>query len=167
MIDEIRLFGDAVLRTVATDVADFNGDLRKLADRLLAVQAREKAIGVAAVQIGVELNVFSLNAGTIKRRGQIEVLVNPQVVAEEGEVIEEEGCLSFPNIFCDVIRPRWVAIKAYDLDGNPVEREADGMLARAYLHEIDHLQGRLFIDRVDPNTRERVLAKMQNLLRRR
>jgi peptide deformylase len=161
MNDAIRMFGDPVLRTVVPEVADFDRHLRELADRLIAVQAREEAVGVAAVQIGVELSVFSLDAGMIRRGGKTEVLVNPHLVAEEGEVVEEEGCLSFPDIFCDVIRPRWVAVAARDLDGNPVEREASGMLARAYLHEIDHLQGRLVIDRVDPDTRERILAKMR------
>ncbi|HUU45644.1 MAG TPA: peptide deformylase [Acidobacteriota bacterium] len=162
MRDAIRLYGDPVLRAVAQEVSDFDENLQKLADRLLTALAREEAIGVAAPQIGAGLRVFSLNAGTIMRGGTTEVLVNPELADQDGEVVDEEGCLSFPDIFCDIIRPRWVAIRARDLDGNPVEREATGTLARAYVHEIDHLHGHLIIDRVDPNTRDKILARMRN-----
>ena len=167
MRDTIRVYGDPVLRAVAQEVSDFDEKLQKLADRLLTSLARENAVGVAAPQIGAEFRVFSLDAGTITRGGTSEVLVNPELVDHDGEIVEEEGCLSFPDIFCDIIRPRWVAIRARDLDGNPVEREATGMLARAYVHEIDHLHGHLIIDRVDPSTRDKILARMRNGARQR
>ncbi|MEW5700928.1 MAG: peptide deformylase [Candidatus Zixiibacteriota bacterium] len=159
--DDILLYGDPVLRRVAAQVSGFDGSLRLLAERLLRIQTRERAIGVAANQIGAEWSVFSVDEGMIRRGGAAEVLVNPVVAATDGEVITEEGCLCFPGIFIEVARPRWVAIRAFDCDGRPVEREAEGMLARAYLHEIDHLQGRLFIDRVDPPTRRLVLERMR------
>lgn len=161
MDEVIRLFGDPVLRRVASEVSEFDGSLQELARRLLAMQAHERAAGVAAVQLGVELKVFAVDERALSCGRRTEVLVNPLIVENDGEVVEEEGCLSFPGIFCDVIRPRRVGIKAYDLDGNPVEREATGMLARAYVHEIDHLEGRLIIDRVDPDTKEWILSKMK------
>ena len=157
MDEVIRLFGDPVLRRVASEVLEFDGRLQELARRLLAMQAHERAAGVAAVQLGVELKVFAVDERALSCGRRAEVLI----VENDGEVVEEEGCLSFPGIFCDVIRPRRVGIKAYDLDGNPVEREATGMLARAYVHEIDHLEGRLIIDRVDPDTKEWILSKMK------
>ena len=161
IMDSIRLYGDPVLRVAVPEVSVFDGGLQSVAGRLLAAQARAEAVGVAAPQIGVELKVFSLNAGVITRNGEIEVLANPELVDQEGEIVDEEGCLSFPDIFCEVVRPRWVAVRAYDLDGNPVEREATGMLARAYVHEIDHLHGNLFIDQVDAKTRAKIVAKMR------
>ena len=106
-------------------------------------------------------------SGGFRRGGGTEVLVNPVLADSDGEVIAEEGCLCFPEIFIEVARPRRVAIRAFDRHGHPVEREADGTLARAYVHEIDHLRGRLFIDRVDPFTRRRVLERMRALKARR
>lgn len=162
MDEAIRLYGDPVLRRVAADVSVFDGSLQELARRLIAMQEHERAAGVAAVQLGVELKVFSIDERALPGGRRSEVLVNPTITGSDGEVIEEEGCLSFPGIFCDVIRPRRVGIKAYDLDGNPVEREATGMLARAYVHEIDHLEGRLIIDRVDPETKEWIISTMNS-----
>jgi len=161
--DAILLYGDPVLRRAVPDVTGFDGSLQELADRLLRVQARERAVGLAAIQIAVEQNVFSVDEGMIRRGGETEILVNPVLVETDGEIIAEEGCLCFPDIFIEVARPRWVAIRAVDRHGHPVEREAEGTLARAYLHEIDHLQGRLFIDLVDPFTRRRVLERMRAL----
>lgn len=161
MIQEIRLYGDEVLRRPAKDVSEFGAELQQLARNLLMTQAQEHAVGLAAVQIGVEQNVFSIDGSTVERRGRREVLVNPTVVDSDGEIIEEEGCLSFPGIFVPISRPRWVAIRARNLDGKEIEREATGFIARAYLHEVDHLRGRLFTDLMDPDTRASVVKKMQ------
>ncbi|GAB4322107.1 MAG: peptide deformylase [Candidatus Zixiibacteriota bacterium] len=163
MIQEIRLYGDEVLRRPADDVCDFGATLQQLASDLLMTQAAAKAVGVAAVQIGVEQNVFSIDGSTVERRGRREVLVNPQVVETHGEVVEEEGCLSFPGIFVPIRRPEWVAIRAQNLDGKEIEREATGYLARAYLHEIDHLRGRLFTDLMDADTRRDVIRRMRSI----
>jgi len=158
---EIRLYGDAALRRLAAEVTVFDAALQELAARLLAVRARVRAIGVAATQIAVERNLFAVDEGRIRRGGRAEVLVNPIVIATEGEIVAEEGCLSFPGIFINVARPQRIALRAQDPHGRPLEREAAGMLARAYLHEIDHLQGRLFIDGVDESTRSRVQEQMR------
>ncbi|MBD3298056.1 MAG: peptide deformylase [candidate division Zixibacteria bacterium] len=163
MIQDIRLFGDEVLRMPAEDVCDFGAHLQQLASDLLMTQAEAKAVGLAAVQIGVEQNVFSIDGSTVERRGRREVLVNPQVADSHGEMVEEEGCLSFPGIFVPISRPAWVAIRAQNLDGKEIVREATGYLARAYLHEIDHLRGRLFTDLMDADTRRDVIGKMRSL----
>ena len=163
MIQEIRLYGDDVLRKPTPDVDAFDAHLQQLASDLLMTQAQANAVGLAAVQIGVELNVFSIDGSTVERRGRREVLVNPQVADTHGEVVEEEGCLSFPGIFVPISRPEWVAIKAQNLDGKEIEREAAGYLARAYLHEIDHLRGRLFTDLMDLDTRKDVIRRMRSM----
>jgi peptide deformylase len=162
MIHELRLYGDPVLRRAATRVTDFDQRLRQLAEDLLATQDQAGAVGLAAVQIGVDWNVFSVDGTQVQRRGRREVLVNPEIVEQDGEVVDEEGCLSFPGIFIRIARPQRVAIRACDLKGREIEREVEDFLARAYVHEIDHLQGRLFIDRMDPETRARVVGKMRS-----
>lgn len=163
MIHPIRLYGDPVLRKPAVRVAEFDGRLKQLADDLIATQEKAGAVGLAAVQIGSDWNVFSIDGSQVERRGRREVLVNPEIAEQDGEVTDEEGCLSFPGIFVRIRRPQHVAIRAYDLNGKPVEREADGFIARAYLHEIEHLQGRLFIDQMDPDTRAKVVGKMKSV----
>lgn len=167
MIRDIRLYGDAILRRRADDVVDFGEHLRQLAEDLLTTQDDANAVGLAAVQIGVNLNVFSIDGAQVKRRGIREVLVNPVLADSDGEIVEEEGCLSFPGIFAPVARPKWVAIRARGIDGEIVEREAKGYLARAYLHEIDHLNGRLFTDLMDPDTRVDVIRKVRSVVAKR
>ena len=163
MIHEIRLYGDPVLRSPAIRVMNFDQHLHQLAEDLKLTQEHMGAVGLAAVQIGSQWNVFSIDGTQVQRRGRREVLANPEVVGQNGEIVDEEGCLSFPGIFVRIARPQWVALRAQDLNGKVIEREADGFLARAYLHEIDHLQGRLFIDRMDPDSRAKVVGKMQSI----
>jgi peptide deformylase len=167
VIRGIRLYGDAILRRPAGEVSDFGGHLRQLADDLLATQDDAGAVGLAAVQIGVGSSVFSIDGSQVKRRGHREVLVNPILADSDGELVEEEGCLSFPGIFAPIARPKWVAIRAQGIDGEIVEREAKGYLARAYLHEIDHLNGRLFTDLMDPDTRADVIRKVRSVIAKR
>jgi peptide deformylase len=162
--DALRLFDDPALRRQARDVTVFDADLHRLVERLLRVQKRHHAVGVAASQIGDDRNVFTLDGAQFSRGGKPMVFINAQVVSEDGEIIEEEGCLSFPDIFIDVIRPRQITITAFDKEHKPIEREATGLLARAFSHETDHLQGRLLIDRVAPDVRDTVLNRMRRLV---
>jgi len=167
VIRDIRLYGDEVLRRPACQVTKFGDHLQQLAEDLLLTQDDAGAVGLAAVQIGIDLSVFSIDGSQIKRRGRREVLVNPVLADSDGEVIDEEGCLSFPGIFAPVARPKWVAIRARTIDGEVIEREAKGYLARAYLHEIDHLNGRLFTDLMDPDTRIDVIRKVRSVIAKR
>lgn len=164
--DTVRLFDDAVLRAPVRDVTDFGASLRALIDRLLRVQRRERAVGVAATQIGESWNVFVLNGAELRRGGKPEVYINPRILREEGQDTDEEGCLSFPGLFIPVVRPQRVEIEALDADGRRFTREGAGLRARAFSHETDHLLGRLIVDRVDPELRESVLARMRALRRK-
>ena len=159
-IDSVRVYDDAVLRAPARPVTEFDADLDRLIARLLRVQKRHRAVGVAASQIGEPWDVFVINGAEIKNGGKPEVYVNARIVSEVGQDTDEEGCLSFPGIFVPIRRPGRVAIAALDQDGNGFEREATGLLARAYSHETDHLQGRLIVDRVGANVREKLIRHM-------
>lgn len=159
--DRVRVYDDAVLRAPVQDVTDFGAELRRLVERLLRVQKRNHAIGVAATQIGEPWNVFVINGAEIRSGGKPEVYVNARIVSEEGSDIDEEGCLSFPGIFIPISRPFRVELTAQDPDGFAVEREATGLLARAYSHETDHLKGQLIIDRVTPQARGKIIEKMK------
>ncbi|MBI3872786.1 MAG: peptide deformylase [candidate division Zixibacteria bacterium] len=159
----IRVYGDPILSRPAAAVSRFDATLRRLVERMLRVQSEADAIGLAAVQVGVPQDVFTVDEGQIYRRGKTDVLINAVLVAMEGEETDEEGCLSFPKVFLHVVRPRRVAVTACDLEGNTIEREAKGMLARVYSHEIDHLQGRLMIDRVDSRARARAVKRMREV----
>lgn len=161
-VDPIRVFEDSVLRAPVRQVTDFGQQLQSLIQRLLRAQKRNKAIGVAAPQIGEPWNVFVIDGARIQRGGKPEVYVNPRVHSEEGHDFDEEGCLSFPDIFVAVPRPARVTIVAQDADGRPFEREATGLWARAYCHETDHLNGCLIIDRVSPSLREKILQSMKS-----
>lgn len=160
--DDVRVYDDAVLRSPVRDVTDFGGELKALIDRLLRVQKRDRAIGVAATQIGEAWNVFVLNGAEIKRGGKPEVYVNARILTEGGDTLDEEGCLSFPDIFIPILRPSFVSLVAQDPAGMTFECEGRGLLARAFSHEIDHLQGRLIIDRVTPSTRAKIIARMKS-----
>jgi peptide deformylase len=165
-VDEVRVFDDSVLRARVRDVTEFGENLRDLIQRLLRVQKRDHAIGVAAPQIGELWNVFVINGAQIEHGGKPEVYVNARILSEEGHDLDEEGCLSFPGIFVPVLRPRLVGIAAQDEAGNPFEREGTGLLARAFSHEADHLQGRLIIDRLAPEMRDKIIARMKTNTRR-
>lgn len=160
--DKVRIYGDDVLRHPVRDVTEFDAHLKRLIDRLLRVQKRERAIGVAATQIGEPWNVFVVNGREIVRGGKPEVYINARILGEEGDCLDEEGCLSFPGVFIPVLRPRLVSITAQDPSGNRFEREGWDLWARAYSHEIDHLQGRLLIDRVAPGVRAKIIARLKS-----
>ena len=143
----------AVLHQQASEVAVIDRDVAALADTLLSLMHAANGIGLAAPQVGLAHRMFVMCApGDIER-----VMINPQIVAQsEQEVVLEEGCLSIPGIFADVRRPQQVTITGYDQRGASFELTADGMQARVALHEIDHLNGVLFWDRVPRHIRRRL-----------
>lgn len=122
-------------------------------------------IGLAAPQIGINkrLAVIDLTSGQ-EKDGQL-VLVNPSIVAEEGSQKEEEGCLSIPGFTAAVTRPRWVKVRAQNLDAQEFEIEGEDLLARAFCHEIDHLDGVLYIDHISPLKRDMIKRKIRKMMR--
>ena len=153
----VRLFGDPVLRTRAAEVVDFDKELRNLVRDLLETMTQEGAAGLAAPQLGVSLRVFSYHCDDVTGH-----LVNP-VVEVIGEEMQDgpEGCLSIPGMFWDCRRHMRVVARGQNQHGEPIEVTGSERLARAIQHETDHLDGVLFIDRLDPATRKQAMREIR------
>jgi peptide deformylase len=148
VIAPIRLFGDPVLRQRAIEVVDFDRELAKLVEDLTDTMLDAPGAGLAAPQIGIGLRVFTWNVD-----GEVGHLVNPVLDLSADEQLGPEGCLSIPELTFDCRRALSVVAKGFDLHGEPVTIEGTELLARALQHETDHLDGVLFIDRLDDETR--------------
>ncbi len=157
-----------VLRQIAAPVDSFDKELRRFADEMLATMYAAPGIGLAAPQVGVSKRMAVIDIA--KREEQPpnpHIFINPEVVwRSEDRSVYEEGCLSIPEFYEDVTRPASVRVKYIDIDGNPREIEADGLMATCLQHEIDHLNGVLFIDYISKLKRDRVVKKFAKLARR-
>ncbi|MFW6175739.1 MAG: peptide deformylase, partial [Acidobacteriota bacterium] len=147
-IRPIRLYPDPVLRETCPPVERFDPELASLVDDMVATMHDAPGVGLAAPQVGVELRVAVVDLSVGEDPAQLHVLVNPDVVEEEGQGTEVEGCLSIPDFTEKVDRATRIRVRAHDVRGEPFELEAEDWLARAVLHEIDHLDGVLFVDRL-------------------
>jgi peptide deformylase len=144
----VVLLGNPVLRERARTVAGIDDGVRRLLADLEATMQAQDGLGLAANQIGELVRAFAIDPRGADQDAAPYCVINPEVIATEGELEREEGCLSVPGIYEVLPRPELVRIRGLDGHGRPLELEATGLLARAYLHEIDHLNGRLFIDRI-------------------
>jgi peptide deformylase len=153
----IVLLGNRTLRKRARAVAGLDDDVRRLLSDLKVTMQAQDGLGLAANQVGELVRAFAIDPRGADLDAAPYCVVNPEIVVTEGEVEREEGCLSVPGIYEVLPRPELVRIRGLDEKGNPVELEATGLLARAYMHEIDHLNGRLLIDRIG-DLRLRMLA---------
>jgi peptide deformylase len=155
---KVRRYGDPILRRRANPVETVTADVRKLVDDMIETMYDEVGIGLAAPQVGASVRL--LVVGDEEGRGA-QALVNPAITAEGGKVTAEEGCLSLPGIFAQVTRSEWVTLQAQDLEGRPIAITARGLRARVFQHEIDHLDGVLFIDRLEPMVRDRIKRRIK------
>ena len=155
---KVRRYGDPVLRRRAVPVEAVTPEVRRLASDMIETMYDEVGIGLAAPQVGVSRRL--LLVGDEEGRG-VQVLVNPAISAQGGKVTAEEGCLSLPGVFAQVTRSEWVTLEAQDLEGRPVAVTARGLRARVFQHEIDHLDGVLFIDRLEPVIRDRIKRRIK------
>ena len=155
-IQPIRLFGDPVLRRPAVEVVDFDRELRRLVQDLTDTMLEAPGAGLAAPQIGVGLRVFTWYVG-----GEVGHLVNPSLDLSTDQQDGPEGCLSLPDITFDCRRARSVVARGFDMHGEPVTIEGSELLARAIQHETDHLDGILFIDRLDPEARKAAMRAIR------
>lgn len=154
----VRKYGDPALRRRASEVGEITDEIRKIVDDMVETMYDEVGIGLAAPQVGIPLRLIVI---ADDRTRQARPLVNPVIVDRSGEQTAEEGCLSIPGVFAPVSRATWVRVEARDLDGQPVTIEGRDLLARVLQHEIDHVDGVLFIDRVDPVTRDRIKRRIK------
>ncbi|MQW76257.1 peptide deformylase [Nocardioides sp. dk4132] len=155
-IQPIRLFGDPVLRRPAIEVVDFDRELRTLVQDLTDTMRNAPGAGLAAPQIGVGLRVFTWWVD-----GEVGHLVNPDLSLSEETQDGPEGCLSLPDLTYDCRRARSVVARGFDMHGEPVVIEGSDLLARAIQHETDHLDGVLFIDRLDPEARKAAMREIR------
>lgn len=160
-IRQILIAPDPKLKTVAKDVAEVNDAVRRLADDMLETMYEAKGVGLAAVQIGEPLRLLVMDVDQKDDFRKPWVVVNPKIVWRSEDLAEgEEGCLSVPDIWETVERAAKVRVEYLDRDGKPQSVEADGMLAVCLQHEIDHLNGKLFIDRLSRLKRSMALKKL-------
>jgi peptide deformylase len=153
---KVITLGDQLLRQKAEAVKDIDDHIIKTAGEMLDALHRQKGVGLAGPQIGLMKRIFVVHIDGDEPR----VFINPSIIATSQETAKyEEGCLSIPGVWADVIRPRTVKVQAWNEKGRPFTMETEGILARVILHEYDHLEGVLFIDRLSPRKRDRILVK--------
>ncbi len=161
-------YPEPVLLTVARPLgeADFTGDLAETVERMFAVMENAQGVGLAAPQVGISHRFFVMDIpedSSIGRRADRHVLINPEIVRVEGEQVGDEGCLSFPGLYQTVKRDMRVIVRAQDIAGAEFELDLDGLAARCVLHETDHCDGIVFLERVSPLKRELAKRKIKRL----
>lgn len=159
MAYSIRTFGDPVLKSKAAAITDVDGKLVRLVDDMFTTLYESNlGIALAAPQIGVQKQIFVWDLD-----GEREVIFNPEIVESDGEWVYDEGCLSIPGLYVEMVRPKTVLMRGVDINGEIVEREADELEARMYQHELDHLHGVLMFDRMQPDQRKEAMKEFRRL----
>lgn len=159
MAYSIRTFGDPVLKSSAAPVTDIDGKIARLVDEMFdTLYESQNGIALAAPQIGVQKQIFVWDL-----EEQPTVIINPEIVESDGEWVYDEGCLSIPGLYVELLRPKRVLMRGLDLDGNTVELEADELEARMFQHELDHLHGVLMFDRMLPDQYREAMAEYRRL----
>jgi peptide deformylase len=164
MVRKILKYGEPVLERAADPVADFNSpDLKQLIEDMFETMYAAKGVGLAAPQVGIGQRVTVIDLSVGEDETKKLVLVNPEIVAREGSQVGEEGCLSIPGFREPVTRANKVTVKAHNEKGEPVELSAEELLARALQHEVDHLNGKLFINHLSALKRDIIRRKIKKL----
>ena len=156
---------NSVLRKKCLKVENIDETLVTLADDMIETMYAASGLGLAANQVGVTSDLFVIDVGIEKEKRDPVIIINPVITASEEEVIAEEGCLSIPEVFAQVKRSQHVEVKGYDLKGNELRYEAEGFLARAFQHEMDHLNGVLFWDNLSKVKRDILQRKFKKKLK--
>ena len=162
-VRQIRLYGDPVLRQRSEPVEEIDDDVKDLVAGLVATVDDVEGLGLAAPQIGISKRVIVVVEPDGNGDRKHHVIINPEIVSACGEDMNEEGCLSIPGIFAKVKRPQSVALRGRDPSGRDVSIEAKGLMARAFAHEIDHLDGILFTDRISMVKRSLLKRKLNEI----
>jgi peptide deformylase len=164
-IHEVVKWPEPVLAQVGAPVTVFDAELKKLVDEMFDSMYAAQGIGLAAPQIALSKRICVIDVSFKKNPKEKIVLINPEIIDRKGKQVEEEGCLSLPEIREKVSRAAWVKVRAQDAGGEWFELEGEELLARAIQHEIDHLDGVLFIDRLSRLKRDLVIRKMKKLIK--
>jgi peptide deformylase len=165
MILPIVKYGDPVLQVEGEEVNNIDGKLAEFIGNMFETMYEAKGCGLAGPQVALSKKLFVMDVSAGKEaRGRI-ICINPQIVETKGKIVSEEGCLSFPGIYFEVERPEIVTVSAIDLDGKEFTFEAEGLAARCVLHEIDHINGKLFIEFLSPLKRDLLKRKIKKKIK--
>ncbi|WP_297212530.1 MULTISPECIES: peptide deformylase [Thermodesulfovibrio] len=151
---EIRKYPDEILKKKAEKIETLDGNLQRLIEDMIETMYKANGIGLAAPQVGISKRLIIVDTSPRQENQSLIVLINPEIIQSEGEILSEEGCLSLPGFLTRLKRKERVLVRGTDRKGKEIEIEAEGLLARALQHEIDHLDGTLLIDRISPLKRE-------------
>jgi len=162
---EIRKYGDPVLREEAQLVSEIDDKLQKLIDDMIDTMYAAPGVGLAANQVGVAVRLMVIDLTVGEDPAQVHTFINPEIFDSEGEITEEEGCLSIPDFVEIVTRPEKLKVRYLDRKGQEQVMTAEGLMARAVCHEIDHLNGTLFVDYLRGIKKERILKRIQKLVK--
>jgi peptide deformylase len=165
MLRPILKYGDNVLHEPAKPVEAITPEVERLVDDMIETMYGAAGVGLAAPQVGVALRVFVVDVSVGRDPSSLLVFINPEFVERDGMQLEEEGCLSVPGFNATVARPSRAIVKGLDRNGNSFEREGTGLLARAFQHEMDHLDGLLFVDRLRGIKRDLIVRRIKKLSR--
>lgn len=161
---KILTYGNPVLRQKAKEISNINKKIEDLAQRMVKTMHTAPGIGLAAPQVSQSLRLITIDLSVGEKNQDLIILINPEIVHKEGESVLEEGCLSIPDINEKITRPSRIVVKGFDLHGKERILEAEDLLARVFCHEIDHLNGKLFIDHLTPLVKSLIKKKLKELL---
>ena len=165
MIRPILKYGDSLLHDRAQAVDAITADIDRLIDDMIETMYAAPGVGLATPQVGVPLRVFVVDVSVGRDPNGLHVMINPEFVERDGMQLEEEGCLSVPGFNATVVRPSRAVLKGLSRQGEPQQLEGSGLLARAFQHEMDHLDGTLFVDRLRGLKRDLIVRKIRKLTR--
>jgi peptide deformylase len=165
MIRPILRYGDPLLHTAAADVPEVTDEVCRLIDDMIETMYAAPGVGLAAPQVGVPRRVFVIDTSVGRDPAALIAIVNPRFVERHGMQLEEEGCLSAPGFNATVMRPDRAVVEGLDREGHPIRVEGAGLLARAFQHEMDHLDGLVFIDRLRGIKRDLIVRRIQKMKR--
>jgi peptide deformylase len=166
MIRPIVLWGSGVLEVISEPVTNVTDAEIKLVQDMIETMYKAPGVGLAAPQVGVSKRIMVTDATSGERKDQLFTILNPQIVVADGEQFEEEGCLSIPGFSANVLRPKKVVLRGVDLNGKEIVLEGTDLLARAFCHEIDHLDGKFFLDHLSFVKRDMIKRRIKKLIRK-
>ena len=165
MIRPILKYGDGTLQQKTIEVKAITPDIERIIDDMIDTMYAAPGVGLAAPQIGVPFRIFVIDVSVGRDPESLIIMVNPEFVSRDGMQLEEEGCLSVPGFEATVVRPMHAVVKGLDRTGREYQREGTGLLARAFQHEMDHLDGKLFIDHLRGIKRDVIVRRIRKLTR--
>ncbi len=165
MILPIVKYGDPVLQKEGEQITNIDGQMAEFISNMFETMYEAKGVGLAAPQVALSKKLFVMDVSAGKESKERIICINPQIVDSKGKVVNEEGCLSFPGIYFEVERPEIVTVQAIDLNGNEFVFEAEGLAARCVLHEKDHIDGKVFIEYLNPLKRDLVKRKIRKKIK--